>query len=143
MTTNDWSIHDGTALRAVLPLTITRAGRDPYGRTFVCGAGWRLDLLCDWTMADPAGVVLARDQDPDEAVRAVLARLAGRALAGVECPEDAYNPVFTLDDGHLLSIEADYDGDPWHLSVDGVLDLEGPGPGDHNAWLAGNLADEP
>ena len=58
-------------------------------------------------------------------------------------PEDAYNPVFTLDDGHLLSIEADYDGDPWHLSVDGVLDLEGPGPGDHNAWLAGNLADEP
>ena len=47
MTTNDWSIHDGTALRAVLPLTITRAGRDPYGRTFVCGAGWRLDLLCD------------------------------------------------------------------------------------------------
>ena len=70
MTTNDWSIHDGTALRAVLPLTITRAGRDPYGRTFVCGAGWRLDLLCDWTLADPAGVVLARDQDPDEAVRA-------------------------------------------------------------------------
>ena len=67
----------------------------------------------------------------------------GRALAGVECPEDAYNPVFTLDDGRLLSIEADYDGDPWHLSVDGVLDLEGPGPGDHNAWLAGNLADEP
>ena len=118
MTTNDWSIHDGTALRAVLPLTITRAGRDPYGRTFVCGAGWRLDLLCDWTLADPAGVVLARDQDPDET-------------------------VFTLDDGHLLSIEADYDGDPWHLSVDGVLDLEGPGPGDHNAWLAGNLADEP
>lgn len=143
MTTNDWSIHDGTALRAVLPLTITRAGRDPYGRTFVCGAGWRLDLLCDWTLADPAGVVLARDQDPDETVRAVLARLAGRALAGVECPEDAYNPVFTLDDGHLLAIGADYDGDPWHLSVDGVLDLEGPGPGDHNAWLAGNLADEP
>ena len=139
MTTNDWNIHDGTAL----PLTITRAGRDPYGRTFVCGAGWRLDLLCDWTLADPAGVVLARDQDPDEAVRAVLARLAGRALAGVECPEDAYNPVFTLDDGHRLAIEADYDGDPWHLSVDGVLDLEGPGPGDHNAWLAGNLADEP
>ena len=50
MTTNDWSIHDGTALRAVLPLTITRAGRDPYGRTFVCGDGWRLDLLCDWTL---------------------------------------------------------------------------------------------
>ena len=143
MTTNDWSIYDGTALRAVLPLTITRAGRDPYGRTFVCGAGWRLDLLCDWTLTGPDTTCPIHDRDPDEAVRTALARLAGAALTGAECPDDAYNPVLTLDDGHRLAIEADYDGDPWHLSVDGVLDLEGPGPGDHDAWLAGNLADEP
>ena len=92
MTTNDWSIHDGTALRAVLPLTITRAGRDPYGRTFVCGAGWRLDLLCDWTLADPAGVVLARDQDPDEAVRAVLAAWRAEPWPGSSAPRTPTTP---------------------------------------------------
>ena len=67
----------------------------------------------------------------------------GRTVAAIRCPDDAYEPVLTFDNGSTLAIVADRDGDPWHLTVDGVIDLEGIGPGDHALWLVGDLADDP
>lgn len=137
----EWGIRDGVALRAVPPLVVEAGGLDPWARRYLAGRCWRLDLSCDWTLQ--GGGVTTQDRDGDVAAHTGLEGLVGRTVAAIRCPDDAYEPVLTFDNGSTLAIVADRDGDPWHLTVDGVIDLEGIGPGDHALWLAGDLADDP
>lgn len=122
----EWGIRDGVALRAVPPLVVEAGGLDAWARRYLAGRGWRLDLSCDWTLQGDVDA----DRDGDLAAHTGLEGLVGRIVTAIMCPDDAYDPVLTFDDGSTLAIVADLGRDPWHLTVDGVIDLEGIGPGD-------------
>lgn len=68
-----------------------------------------MDILCTWIRTTPSAIVTGKNDQ--SAFEAAFSSLMGRAIVAVERTEDAYDPLFTLDDGSTFMIIAKKNGD--------------------------------
>ncbi|AJM77976.1 hypothetical protein [Rathayibacter toxicus] len=128
----DQGVTDKQQLEALLPTTIVEA-IPKYPNAELRGQDWLINIFCNWIRKTPWGTVTGNDDQP--VFEAGFLSLLGRTIVSVECTDDAYDPIFTLDDGTTFQIIAEKDGDPWDLCGPNGIDVEGPGPGVHDDFM--------